>query len=86
MALRKPPLRDKPKVSTLSFLDQAGPFEDQPVQVVGHASIDLFFLSHDGGEKFLDKRGRANPWANSLTGNQIARLAMERPRSPKNVR
>ena len=72
MSLRVPPLRDEPKVSTLSFLDQAGAFEDQPVEVVGDASIDLFFLSHDGGEHVLDKRGGANPWANSLARNQIA--------------
>jgi hypothetical protein len=51
VSLCKPPLSDKAKIATLGFLNHVGAFDDEPVEIIGDACIDLFFLTHDVLEK-----------------------------------
>lgn len=47
VALREPPLRDQTQVAPLGFFNQVGAFDNEPVEIIRDARVDLFFLTHD---------------------------------------
>ena len=51
MTLGKPPLCDESEITALGFLNQVGAFDDQAVEVIRDACVDLFFLTHDKVKK-----------------------------------